>query len=160
MILAERLSLNLTAVGFVLLGAATALEWYRHRGRAQGMLALSLVALAVVAALGRLQDAIGQSALLARRLVEAGSRFVTAAGYHSNSWDTHSDNDKGHRDRLAPPLDRTFRESHRVGASSRCLIARVEPSSFMERRRSVDCKSRPKNCPPNLNKCASDSSPP
>jgi uncharacterized protein (DUF1501 family) len=53
-------------------------------------------------------DAIGQSALLARRLVEAGSRFVTAAGYHSNSWDTHSDNDKGHRDRLAPPLDRTL----------------------------------------------------
>jgi uncharacterized protein (DUF1501 family) len=40
--------------------------------------------------------------------VEAGSRFVTAAGYHSNSWDTHSDNDKGHRDRLAPPLDRTL----------------------------------------------------
>jgi len=54
------------------------------------------------------KDAIGQSALLARRLVEAGSRFVTAAGYHSNSWDTHSDNDKGHRDRLAPPLDRTL----------------------------------------------------
>ena len=54
------------------------------------------------------KDAVGQSALLARRLVEAGSRFVTAAGYHSNSWDTHSDNDKGHRDRLAPPLDRTL----------------------------------------------------
>lgn len=54
------------------------------------------------------KDSIGQSALLARRLVEAGSRFVTAAGYHSNSWDTHSDNDKGHRDRLAPPLDRTL----------------------------------------------------
>ena len=49
-----------------------------------------------------------QSLLLARRLVEAGSRFVTAAGYHSTSWDTHSDNDKGHRDRLAPPLDRTL----------------------------------------------------
>ena len=40
-------------------------------------------------------DSIGQSALLARRLVEAGSRFVTAAGYHSNSWDTHAKNDKG-----------------------------------------------------------------
>ena len=40
--------------------------------------------------------------------MEAGSRFVTAAGYHSNSWDTHSDNDKGHRDRLAPTLDRTL----------------------------------------------------
>jgi uncharacterized protein (DUF1501 family) len=54
------------------------------------------------------KDSVGQSALLARRLVEAGSRFVTAAGYHANSWDTHSDNDKGHRDRLAPTLDRTL----------------------------------------------------
>ncbi len=54
------------------------------------------------------KDAIGQSALLARRLVEGGSRFVTAAGYHGNSWDTHSDNDKTHRDKLSPPLDRTL----------------------------------------------------
>jgi len=54
------------------------------------------------------KDPIGQSALLARRLVEAGSRFVTAAGYHSASWDTHSDNDKIHKDRLTPPLDRTL----------------------------------------------------
>jgi len=52
------------------------------------------------------RDSVGQSLLLARRLVEAGTRFVTAAGYHGNSWDTHSDNDKGHRDRLTPPLDR------------------------------------------------------
>ncbi|MBI1786242.1 MAG: DUF1501 domain-containing protein [Acidobacteria bacterium] len=54
------------------------------------------------------RDTVGQSALLARRLVEAGCRFVTAAGYHSNSWDTHSDNDKGHRNRLCPALDRTL----------------------------------------------------
>jgi uncharacterized protein (DUF1501 family) len=54
------------------------------------------------------KDSVGQSVLLARRLVEAGSRFVTAAGYHANSWDTHSDNDKGHRDRLAPTLDRSL----------------------------------------------------
>jgi hypothetical protein len=54
------------------------------------------------------RDAVGQSALLARRLVEAGTRFVTTAGYHANSWDTHSGNDKGHRDRLAPTLDRTL----------------------------------------------------
>jgi len=52
------------------------------------------------------RDSVGQSLLLARRLVEAGTRFVTAAGYHGNSWDTHSANDKGHRDRLTPPLDR------------------------------------------------------
>ena len=51
------------------------------------------------------RNSVGQSLLLARRLVEAGTRFVTAAGYHANSWDTHSDNDKGHRDRLTPPLD-------------------------------------------------------
>lgn len=54
------------------------------------------------------KDSVGQSALLARRLVEAGSRFVTAAGYHGNSWDTHSDNDKGHKDRLCPTLDKTL----------------------------------------------------
>jgi hypothetical protein len=54
------------------------------------------------------RDPVGQSALLARRLVEAGARFVTAAGFHGNSWDTHSKNDEGHRDRLCPPLDRTL----------------------------------------------------
>jgi hypothetical protein len=54
------------------------------------------------------RDAVGQSALLARRLVEAGTRFVTTAGFHANSWDTHSANDQGHRDRLAPPMDRTL----------------------------------------------------
>jgi uncharacterized protein (DUF1501 family) len=54
------------------------------------------------------KDSIGTSCLLARRLIEAGSRFVTAAGYHGTSWDTHSDNDKSHKDRLTPPLDRTL----------------------------------------------------
>jgi uncharacterized protein (DUF1501 family) len=54
------------------------------------------------------RDSVGQSALLARRLVEAGARFVTAAGFHSNSWDTHAKNDQGHRDRLCPSLDRTL----------------------------------------------------
>ncbi|HYI93492.1 MAG TPA: DUF1501 domain-containing protein [Bryobacteraceae bacterium] len=54
------------------------------------------------------RDAVGQSALLARRLVESGARFVTAAGFHSNSWDTHAKNDEGHKDRLCPPLDRTL----------------------------------------------------
>ncbi len=52
------------------------------------------------------RDPVGQSLLLARRMVEAGTRFVTAAGYHANSWDTHSNNDSGHRDKLTPPLDR------------------------------------------------------
>ena len=64
------------------------------------------------------RDSVGQSLLLARRLVEAGTRFVTAAGYHGNSWDTHSDNDKGHRDRLTPPLD------HSLSALIDDLVAR------------------------------------
>jgi signal transduction histidine kinase len=55
-ILAERLALDLTALGFVALGAATAWEWYRFRGKAQGRLAVSLVSLAMVAALGRIPD--------------------------------------------------------------------------------------------------------
>jgi signal transduction histidine kinase len=61
MVLAERLALNFTALGFVALGAATAWEWYRHRGEAQGRLAVSLVSLAVVAALGRVLDLFGLS---------------------------------------------------------------------------------------------------
>jgi signal transduction histidine kinase len=77
MILAERIALNLTALGFVLLGAATALEWYRHRTRAAAMLALSLGSLAVVAALGRVQDFAGQSAVLGIVIIVA---FV-ASGY-------------------------------------------------------------------------------
>jgi len=51
--------------------------------------------------------AFGQSALLARRLVEAGSRFVTSGGYYTTGWDTHGDNDKTMRDSLAPSCDQT-----------------------------------------------------
>lgn len=47
----------------------------------------------------------GQSVLLARRLVESGSRFVTACGYKTAAWDTHNLHDGKHRDHLAPPLD-------------------------------------------------------
>jgi uncharacterized protein (DUF1501 family) len=54
------------------------------------------------------RDSFGPSALLARRLVESGSRFVTAAGFHSNSWDTHARNDQGHKDRLCPVLNKTL----------------------------------------------------
>ena len=56
----------------------------------------------------------GQSALLARRLVETGSRFVTAAGYNLDSgWDTHGrgsggENDKKLRALLCPTLDQTL----------------------------------------------------
>ena len=51
---------------------------------------------------------VGQSVLMARRLVEAGCRFVTAAGYKHGQWDTHSNNDENLRETLAPVLDQTL----------------------------------------------------
>ncbi|MCX7394404.1 MAG: DUF1501 domain-containing protein [Planctomycetales bacterium] len=51
---------------------------------------------------------VGQSALLARRLVEAGCRFVTAAGYKHGQWDTHGNNEQRLRETLAPMLDQTL----------------------------------------------------
>ena len=54
---------------------------------------------------------LGQGVLLARRLVEAGCRFVTIDGFNSSiggDWDTHFKNDSNIRDRLAPPLDRAL----------------------------------------------------
>ncbi len=48
---------------------------------------------------------IGQSALLARRLVEAGCRFI---GIDHGSWDTHFDNFASLEKTLAPPMDRAF----------------------------------------------------
>ena len=50
----------------------------------------------------------GQSLLLARRLVESGSRFVTAAGHELNGWDTHADNDNKHQNKLVPSLDHSL----------------------------------------------------
>jgi len=63
---------------------------------------------------GKLRDAygrhsFGQSVLMARRLVEQGCRFVTAAGYDHNAWDTcHGKNDMYNRDKLVPPLDQAL----------------------------------------------------
>ena len=58
---------------------------------------------------------VGQSVLLARRLVESGCRFVTAAGYKHGEWDTHGRTDPGSRsnddmlrDVLTPTLDQTL----------------------------------------------------
>jgi len=48
---------------------------------------------------------IGQCALLARRLVEAGCRFVSI---DHGSWDTHVDNFTSHKKALVPPTDRAF----------------------------------------------------
>lgn len=55
----EQLALDLTALGFVALGAGAAVEWYRQRGHAQAMLAISLSLLAVVALVGRVQAFVG-----------------------------------------------------------------------------------------------------
>ena len=54
------------------------------------------------------RDLVGQSLLLARRLVESGSRFVTASGYKAQAWDTHKDNDRRHKENLGPSLDRSL----------------------------------------------------
>ena len=51
---------------------------------------------------------VGQSVLLARRLVEAGCRFVSASGYKHGQWDTHGKNDETLRKDLAPLLDQTL----------------------------------------------------
>jgi len=50
----------------------------------------------------------GQSHLLARRLVEAGVRFVTTVNGPSIVWDTHKDNFSRLKDRLVPPMERAF----------------------------------------------------
>ncbi len=50
-------------------------------------------------------SSIGQCALLARRLVGAGCRFI---GIEHGSWDTHFDNFTSHSKALVPPTDRAF----------------------------------------------------
>lgn len=49
-------------------------------------------------------DRFGQSALAARRLIEAGVRFVTLG---TGGWDTHGNNFNNLRQRLLPPVDRS-----------------------------------------------------
>jgi hypothetical protein len=61
----------------------------------------------------RLRDAYGrhswgQSHLLARRLVEAGVRFVTTVNGPSITWDTHKDNFRQLQNRLVPPMEHAF----------------------------------------------------
>jgi hypothetical protein len=50
----------------------------------------------------------GQSHLLARRLVEAGVKFVTTVNGPSIVWDTHKDNFNRLKDRLVPPMEQAF----------------------------------------------------
>lgn len=49
-------------------------------------------------------DGLGRSMLTARRLVEAGVRFVTLG---TGGWDTHGNNFNSLQNRLLPPVDRT-----------------------------------------------------
>jgi signal transduction histidine kinase len=55
----------LTTAAFVALGVAIAYRWYRQPGRAQAMLALALISLGAVAAIGRFQDQDHPSPVLA-----------------------------------------------------------------------------------------------
>jgi hypothetical protein len=50
----------------------------------------------------------GQSHLLARRLVEAGVRFVTTVNGPSIIWDTHADNFNKLQSRLVPPMEQAY----------------------------------------------------
>jgi uncharacterized protein (DUF1501 family) len=50
----------------------------------------------------------GQSHLLARRLVEAGTRFVTTVNGPSITWDTHKDNFTKLKDTLVPPMEQAY----------------------------------------------------
>jgi hypothetical protein len=50
----------------------------------------------------------GQSHLLARRLVEAGVRFVTTVNGPSIVWDTHANNFNALKGRLVPPMEQAF----------------------------------------------------
>jgi hypothetical protein len=51
------------------------------------------------------KDGFGQSALAARRLIEAGVRFVTIG---TGGWDTHGQNFQRLKTNLLPPVDRTL----------------------------------------------------
>jgi hypothetical protein len=51
------------------------------------------------------RTSLGQGALAARRLIEAGARFVTLG---VGGWDTHGNNFQALRNRLLPPLDKAL----------------------------------------------------
>ena len=58
MTLAATVAQDLTAAAFVALGAAIAYRWYRYRLQGQGRLAVALVSLGTVAAVGRIENAL------------------------------------------------------------------------------------------------------
>ncbi len=68
-------------------------------------------------------NSLGQSCLLARRLIEAGVHFVTVT---DGGWDTHQNNFKSLKDRLLPRLDRAYsallQDLHGRGLLDRTLV--------------------------------------
>jgi hypothetical protein len=74
-----------------------------HSDRVRAALELSRESAALRDNYGR--TPLGQGALAARRLIEAGARFVTL-GF--GGWDTHGDNFRALRTRLLPPLDKAI----------------------------------------------------
>jgi hypothetical protein len=71
------------------------------------------------------RTSLGQSCLLARRLVEAGVPFITVNDRSAGpiGWDTHQQNFATIRDRLAPPLDQ----------SVTALVADLDARGLLER---------------------------
>ena len=69
------------------------------------------------------RNSLGQSCLLARRLIEAGVHFVTVT---DGGWDTHVNNFKSLKDRLLPRLDRAYaalvQDLHARGMLSNTLV--------------------------------------
>lgn len=53
------------------------------------------------------RTSMGQGCLLARRLIEAGTRFVTVS-LAFNEWDTHGNNFNRLKERLVPPFDQAY----------------------------------------------------
>jgi uncharacterized protein (DUF1501 family) len=77
------------------------------------------------------RDTLGQSCLLARRLVEAGVKLVTVcSGFNGktpqDAWDTHTDNFRKLKNQLLPPLDRAtsalIDDLHQRGLAGRTLL--------------------------------------
>ena len=76
---AVQVAQNVTAIAFIALGIATAIQWRRRRGRADAMLCFSLVSLAGGAAIVRVQALLGPSAvagILAIVLFELSGYFI------------------------------------------------------------------------------------
>jgi hypothetical protein len=69
------------------------------------------------------RNSLGQSCLLARRLIESGVHFVTVT---DGGWDTHQDNFRSLADRLLPRLDRAYaallQDLHQRGLLDNTLV--------------------------------------